>query len=1612
MPRNLGPLTAILLLASLLSLQAAPDNALVTRFKSNRFTSITDVRADAAGNIYICGTTMRPDALPGHVRRIGVPGREQYQAFVLKLRPNGTAVSGIVLGGNSYGVVERMAIDGAGNVVVSGVTTSTNFPVENALEPTSPGGWVQFLCKFNSSLSDVLFSTFLNGLSAEAVAVDAQNNIVLAGRVVSDTASNFFPELSPPPYGYDLFALKLGPEGTNVCYATRFPMNNWGYVADMAVDTNGVANVVGMTTSFDFPLLNAVQPFKPARGATANAFLTRIDSAGTMISSTFLGGHCGDQAKAVALNAAGEIYVAGIAASDVFPALTEFPLMPCSGANRGFLIRLGPGATNLLDARTFPVGTQDSVSSIVTFSDGSAVVGGTANASSDYPTRTSVGFLAKIAPHAPTEVRFPSWDCDEGRYLDRLVLTGAGVLVGSGYRIVGTRQRLESYVAEINLQKLFSTGQPEPEIRVMSPPASSMVGVQEPLTLAALTTAPTNDVTAVTFFADGQALGVATNRPYTIQIPPLPKGRHIITAEAQLPDARITSCPLPITVRSPRNDDFSRRIRLTGSRVSVSGNTAGATAEPGESFYDTSSVWYSWRAPRDGGFEFSLDGSTFSGRASLFSGDELATLSGLTQFYAGTSLRLRCQRGTVYQIRLANYSDSSLTEFKLQIRAVTGPHNDRFENAEPLFGSSVTVDGSLANATMELPGMGTGHDVWYAWEAPATGLFLASLDRSDGYVSVFTKSNQADLVVTGQQIYGLTNGSAFYAIAGITYFIAVSAALESPKFTLSITSQAPPQNDAFAQRQLIPPGTLSATGSCLGATSEPLEGSPYFSGTRHSVWWRWVAPTSGVFRITRTVPYAPYPADSSGLGTPLRGNNDEMTVYSGSALGQLTAVNGGPWTSEILWPAEAGAEYQIQVSGGAALLVLNIAPVARPTNDYFTNAVLISGTAPVRGTTHGATLETGEPLHDGTFSPSRASVWYQWTAPNSGTFAIDGAWNVRIYTGDSIDSLTSDVYMPRDGVFAAVADQQYRIAVFDTGAFSLRIRPAFPPPNDAFSNRTLLSGSNLDFTADFFDASREPDEPRSYYYSLPTRTVWFSWTAPVSGNFLLVNTSLWTYVLLDVFTGDELTNLTAVASTASSQIDFEAVAGVTYHFRADGNSAGSVDQAALQLRSRPRPAHDNFSDRLRLTGSNVTISVLNIAASIEPEEPKPYYEAQHSVWYSWTAPESGRASFVLETDFDAVLALYTGDTLTNIVVAGTFSSQFNIEVSAGTTYQLAVFSYGQSSGSGTLRIRYAPAPANDRFAQRSTLIHQPGTGTLEGATRETAEPGYAGDPSGSSVWWRWTAPTGGIYYLRVEGDAYEEVDVYTGTTLASLQTVAPAETAHGSVFYFPAQAGVEYAIRISTSFGDFSDYKLFLNYQAPPPNDAFTNRIAFTNGIAGTLKGATREPGEPQTDTFPYPLPSMQEGGSVWFQWTAPESGVFKAVTTERWLSINLAVYRGNSLTNLIRASFSQNTPFDYPLNQQFQAVSGETYVILVADSYGWSGANFTLSILPHISVPTPAPIAAIPVQMSHRLSMQPDPGQVIETSTNLVDWRLWTNASGGPGIPIGSEPQRFFRIR
>ena len=87
-------------------------------------------------------------------------------------------------------------------------------------------------------------------------------------------------------------------------------------------------------------------------------------------------------------------------------------------------------------------------------------------------------------------------------------------------------------------------------------------------------------------------------------------------------------------------------------------------------------------------------------------------------------------------------------------------------------------------------------------------------------------------------------------------------------------------------------------------------------------------------------------------------------------------------------------------------------PTAPPPNDNFVNAQVLTGNSgTVNGTNRFATKETGEPIHSPDDFPSGKSIWYRWTAPNSGTVTMTTAGSdfdtlLAVYTGSAVNALT------------------------------------------------------------------------------------------------------------------------------------------------------------------------------------------------------------------------------------------------------------------------------------------------------------------------------------------------------------------------------------------------------------------------------------------------------------------------------------------------------------------------------------------------------------------------------------------------------------------------------
>ena len=311
----------------------------------------TGVAVDNEGNAYVAGattstdfSTVNPLQASNHSASTGYPGN----AFIFKLNAAGSAlIYSTYLGGSGNDTANGIAVDSAGNVYVTGSTTSTDFPTVAPFQATnhatSPSHYPAnaFITKLNPSGSALVYSTYLGGSgpkgssvqadTANAIAVDESGNAYVAGA----TGSTDFPTLNPfqavnntggSVIGSNAFVTKLDASGSALLYSTYLGGSFSDSASGIAVDSAGSAYVVGATGSTDFPTLNPFQATNNALypvnvlGHNFTAFLTKFNAAGSaLVYSTYLGGSGTDGASSIAVDSGGNAYIAGATSSTDFP---------------------------------------------------------------------------------------------------------------------------------------------------------------------------------------------------------------------------------------------------------------------------------------------------------------------------------------------------------------------------------------------------------------------------------------------------------------------------------------------------------------------------------------------------------------------------------------------------------------------------------------------------------------------------------------------------------------------------------------------------------------------------------------------------------------------------------------------------------------------------------------------------------------------------------------------------------------------------------------------------------------------------------------------------------------------------------------------------------------------------------------------------------------------------------------------------------------------------------------------------------------------------------------------------------------------------------------------
>src|ERR1022692_4514754 len=193
----------------------------------------TSVASDAQGNVYVAGLTYSPDfrVTPGAVQtKFG----GTCDAFVAKLGPDGKVIWSTYLGGILDDWATGVALDSAGNVLVTGYTRSGNFPLVNASKSSLNGingdDFDAFVAKLDPSGSKLLYSTFLGGPSddgAAGIAVDMAGDAYVA---VSVGSAAGFPGIGNGPDQFGIVVSKLNPQGALI-YSFFHPDGTAGGIA-------------------------------------------------------------------------------------------------------------------------------------------------------------------------------------------------------------------------------------------------------------------------------------------------------------------------------------------------------------------------------------------------------------------------------------------------------------------------------------------------------------------------------------------------------------------------------------------------------------------------------------------------------------------------------------------------------------------------------------------------------------------------------------------------------------------------------------------------------------------------------------------------------------------------------------------------------------------------------------------------------------------------------------------------------------------------------------------------------------------------------------------------------------------------------------------------------------------------------------------------------------------------------------------------------------------------------------------------------------------------------------------------------------------------------------
>ena len=288
---------------------------------------INDLVVDANGNLCFTGQTDSKD-LPLNNPLQTKFGGGNSDGFIVKFDASLTnLVFSSYWGGENRDEGQKIAVDPAGFIYVSGNTLSTNFPLtagafqnRHVVEAEIGENWDAFVTKLKPDGSALVYSTYIGDAlddGAFAIAADGQGSAYVTGEIRRNWDPGAFPLGFQPAPGFgngDAWVAKLKPDGSTFAWFSYLGGSGAEAGFGIALDADNNISVTGVTDSRDFPIADA--PQLRFGGGRQDAFVAKVSADGQrLVYSTYLGGSHEEWGHRVVPDFQGNLIAVGLTAS-------------------------------------------------------------------------------------------------------------------------------------------------------------------------------------------------------------------------------------------------------------------------------------------------------------------------------------------------------------------------------------------------------------------------------------------------------------------------------------------------------------------------------------------------------------------------------------------------------------------------------------------------------------------------------------------------------------------------------------------------------------------------------------------------------------------------------------------------------------------------------------------------------------------------------------------------------------------------------------------------------------------------------------------------------------------------------------------------------------------------------------------------------------------------------------------------------------------------------------------------------------------------------------------------------------------------------------------------